>query len=148
MLGQTYTCHIAIVNGDNAVLVAAQDRTGHQATLGTTVSSGDPPAPTSVTSSPHRLLVFEGERREIQVDDERAHPVSGGTWDIDQPTVAEILVQDGRTYLHALSAGSATLTLTLAGLSDQMLVDVAAAGTELPAGTTLWELTREIPTIR
>ena len=86
------------------------------------------------------MTVYSGEVRELHVIDQAGRRVSGGTWTVDQPAVAEVVDETGRTMVRALAPGTATLTLTRDGLSDQLMLTVLATGVEFPANGQFWEL--------
>ena len=65
--------------------------------------------------------------------------MTGGTWTVDQPLVAQVGVEANVARVTALGSGQATLTLTRDGLSAEAIVTVLAAGTVAPEGTVLWE---------
>lgn len=137
--GQSFACDVAVSPGTNTVSVTAQHVAGTERTATLTFLVADPPAPTSLQVSPRKMTMFAGESREIRVLDERGRAVTGGTWTVNQPLVAQVAVQDGVTGVTAIASGEATLTFTRDGLSADAIVTVLASGSALPEGTALWE---------
>jgi len=140
LTGQTYACDVAVGAGTTTVQIVARDLVGLEATATATVVVGEIPAPTSLEITPTKMTVYSGEVRELHVIDQAGRRVPGGTWTVDQPAVAEVFEQDSRFHLRALAQGTATLTLTRDGLSDQTIVTVLSTGTEMPANAVFWEL--------
>ena len=137
--GQSFVCDVPVVAGSNSVLVTALDVAGNTAAGTITFSVSDPPAPTSLEITPEKMTMVSGETREIRVIDHRGRVVTGGTWTVDQPLVAQVGVEANAARVTALGSGQATLTLTRDGLSAEAIVTVLAAGTVAPEGTVLWE---------
>ena len=138
-----YSCAAPASTGSNTIHVIATDRADHATTKDVTVTVGDI-APTALTISPAKMTVAAGWGQQLSVTDKYGRIVTGGTWSSSAPAVAEVVVENDVPAVHALAAGTATVTLFRDGLTGNATVTVLAAGTldgSLPSGTVLWELT-------
>ena len=138
-----YSCAAPANDGSNTIHVVATDRADHATTKDVTVTVGDIAA-TTLTISPAKATLAVGWDQQLSVTDEYGRIVTGGTWSSSAPAVAEVVVENDVPAVHALAAGTATVTLFRDGLTGNATVTVLAAGTldgSLPSGTVLWELT-------
>lgn len=138
--GQMFTCDVPVATGTNAITVAATDAVNHVAQKVVSFAVGDAPAPASLTVTPAKMTMIASQTRPISVIDQQGRLVGGGTWTSSNPSVAEVLDDNGSWVVHSLAAGEATLILTRDGLTAETLVTVLAMGSVMPDGTLLWEL--------
>jgi len=143
--GQTFTCEIPVGVGSTPLTIEARDRSGHTRTNGVTIVVGDQPPPMSISISPATMTMIQGETRRLTVSDERDRRVTGGTWTVSNPTVAEVVVENDEVSVRAVGGGQATLILSRDALTAEATVDVLLAGSTPPSGTTLWSLTPATP---
>ncbi len=140
LTGQNFSCAVPVVDGTNTVPVVGVDVAGRTTSRNVAIVVADV-EPASLTVSPAAVTLLEGTAQPLMVADDRGRAVSGGTWASSAPDVATVSVDAGVPTVHALVAGSATLTLSRDTLSAQTMVTVVAATAAPPDGTMLWSLT-------
>jgi hypothetical protein len=95
-----------------------------------------PPPPNSLLITPSLANMLVGNTRSVALIGDLGQPVTGATWSISDPTVANIGPTDP-PQIAALAPGTTTLTANFNHLSAAMTINVLP-GTSLPAGTALW----------
>ena len=140
IVGQNFTCAASVQSGTTSVHLEAQDLAGRVTAQNIAILVADV-APASIAVSPATMTLLAGYGQPLAVLDERGRTVTGGAWTTSDQNVAAMFIDDGIPTVHALAAGTATVTLTRDGLSAQAVVTVLAADATPPDGTTLWSLT-------
>jgi hypothetical protein len=140
LTGSTYSCSAAVAQGTQTIAIEATDLAGNVVTRQVAVSIGVTPPPTAIAITPAKMTMTVEERRQLDLTDQMGRPVLGWTVATANANVAEILVEDGLTFLHAVGAGQTTLTASLNGLTSESTVTVLPAGTVMADGTVLWAL--------
>jgi hypothetical protein len=142
--GQTYSCLVPAQGTDATVIVTARDVAGLARTHNVTLNMTAPPEPKSLEISPSTITMIVGASQSVSVSDEGGHQVSGGTWTVNNPSVAAITSVDGEWVISALSVGQATLTVTRGVLTASASVNVFATAADIPQGSILWSLSPPI----
>jgi hypothetical protein len=140
LVGQNFSCAVAVQDGANTIQIVAFDIAGRTTTKNVSLLVADVP-PSSLAISPATMTLLAGYGQALAVTDDRGRTVTGGSWSSSNANVAAVLIDEGMPTVHALATGTATVTLSRDGLSAQAVVTVLAADATPPDGTTLWSLT-------
>jgi hypothetical protein len=88
--------------------------------------------------SPEGINIQAGEDRALQLLDDSAQEFHDATWSLDDPALADIRDENGRTVVHAKAAGTLTVTAILRGEKRIREIKIWPSRESLPPGATRW----------
>ena len=135
--GGAVSCDVPLRPGLNPIILHATDVAGNSASVGVRATRVVPAASLSIAPSQRTILV--GETRSLQVVDQGGLPVASDVgWTVDNAAVASLTSESGMATVQGLAAGTATVTVTHAGLTATAEINVIAAAS-LPTGAVRWK---------
>ncbi len=135
--GGAVSCDVPLRPGLNPIILHATDVAGNSASVGVRATRVVPAASVSIAPSQRTILV--GETRSLQVVDQGGLPVASDVgWTVDNAAVASLTSESGMATVQGLAAGTATVTVTHAGLTATAEINVITAAS-LPTGAVRWK---------
>jgi hypothetical protein len=138
--GSDFTCDVGLVEGSNPIVVQATDQAGNVASQSVTVtlSTMPTPPPNAILITPDTLALVVDEPRQLALVDDYGRPVTGASWSVSDPSVAELSTSD-LIILTGKAVGTVTITAFYQNLTTQATATVFA-GPKLPQGTVRWSV--------